>query len=134
MKIRHHAKRIIERSRKVFLRQAASGGKREQILSYLNQKLSEKDKSGEVLTIITYNSVERRFACFGERIKDGSIWSVMNGSTGHRVSYPNWERLRKWQHGLFIPLSAFEPGQAGWVALIGTAPPGESRHETIPFG
>ena len=134
MKLHHRAKRATVKSRRIFSRQSASTSKREQVLEYLNEKLKEKDQTGEVVTVITYNSTDRRFACFGQRIKDGAVWSVMNGSIGHTVAYPNWDRLSKWQKGLFIPLSAFEPGQAGWVALIGTAPPGDSPHQVIPFG
>lgn len=134
MKVRHHV--LNTKSRKNFrpLPQRAIDGKRAQAIKYLEQKLSEAGFKGEVVAIITYNQLGRHLSCFGRRLDEGAIFRVMNSSTRNRIRYPEWHHLSKWTKGLFVPLPAFEPKQTGWVALIGTAPPGDTEFETIPFG
>ncbi len=103
-------------------------------LTYLNRKLDEKGKNGKVVTVLTYNEASRRIACYGEKIDDGRIFSVLNLNTTRRISHPHWHRLCHWSQGFFIPLSAFLKKETlDWVALVGIGISHDTDLEVIPF-
>ena len=118
--------------KKIEKRGKRSNRKSNEVFTYLNNQLSEKNLEGEVVSVITHDMNNKRINCYGNKIPDGLLFGALNLSIGARgtrvtgtISYPNIERLSSYQQGYLVPLESFglknSEGKNEYVALINIA-------------
>ena len=114
-------KKVKSAARKHRLNTAAE---REEVFSFLNRKLAELERDGEVVSLLVYDG-HGKINCYGKRIPEEIIFGKLNLSMmteGTKVtshgSYPELHRLISYRQGYFVSGRAFNLPENDYVALV----------------
>jgi len=98
---------------------------RKEVFQYLNEQLENHELTGEVSSILVYDTFRGKINCYGEYLPTSLIYNQLNltaGTNGSnltgQVTYSSLDSLSSYKEGYFIPMSFFNSDNNNYVALI----------------